>query len=117
MDNRELLELAAHAIGTELDWFEIPEGDQDGIAGWYCIKADTLRLWDPLNNDADAFRLTVDLAIYPTQEGGAAKVFLHRPPAINSWSCEDPYNGDPYAATRRAIVRAAAAIGAANDKP
>lgn len=61
--------------------------------------------WNPLVDDGDALRLAVKLhldvcfgANYVTVRGSAQM------PTVNN-------DNDPYAATRRAIVRAAAAIG------
>jgi hypothetical protein len=66
--------------------------------------------WNPLVDDGDALRLAVNLSIEFQFSAGATwvkwcighnSVHLHH----------EPHNGDPYAATRRAIVRAAAEIG------
>jgi hypothetical protein len=94
MTDRELLELAAKAAG-----------------GGFVIG-----YWNPLTNDGDALRLAVKLGI-----GFWVDSFI----ACCSWYTEgeSPFtegmaqlaeeivNNDPYAATRRAIVRAAAEIG------
>jgi hypothetical protein len=88
--DRELLELAAKAAGIEYD-FICP-------TGVHCGDASTMRdyFWNPLTSDGDALRLAVKLDI------------LWR----DIWDFEPgEYNQDPYAATRRAIVRAAADIG------
>jgi hypothetical protein len=87
----ELLELAAKAAGLSF-WQE--------------------NSWNPLDDDGDALRLAVKLRI---------DVFFHasrveghvaggRIPPVRAIERED-YGDDPYAATRRAIVRAAAEIG------
>lgn len=78
MADRELLEKAAKALGTEL----LLMGSR----------------WNPLEDDGDALRLAVTLGILQTATLHEA---MHNVP---DWS-------DRYAATRRAIVRAAAAIG------
>ena len=64
--------------------------------------------WNPLTDDGDALRLAVKLnflvdssAIQGATDAGDGTTF---------YQCE-LHNGDPYAATRRAIVRAAAEIG------
>jgi hypothetical protein len=110
MTDRELLELAAKAAGIEIDhWRDHPminicEYDR----GEY-------RMWNPLTDDGDAFRLAVKLGIawsddyrYPDGERVA----------VISCAFGDTLYGDsvlmgndPLAATRRAIVRAAAEIG------
>ena len=62
--------------------------------------------WNPLTNDSDALRLAVKLRL----------TIDHKEECVNVWDgCFGtgfiPNEGDPYAATRRAIVRAAAEIG------
>lgn len=78
MTDRELLELAAKAIGIDY-WFG---------------KEGTVE-WNPLTDDGDALRLAVKIEWIPSR---VEVVGLSM-------------NEDPYAATRRAIVRAAAAMG------
>jgi len=96
MTDRELLELAAKAAGIALaDWNDGAEPYSSGIG--FVLPSN--RMWNPLTDDGDALRLAVKLNLL----GG----------------CDDPYqiatasmvDGCPYAATRRAIVRAAAEIG------
>ena len=58
--------------------------------------------WNPLTDDGDAFRLAVRLSL-PVHSGQVYSGVEGFPPEKN--------NGDPFAATRRAIVRAAAEIG------
>lgn len=92
MTDRELLELAAKAAGIEVS-FDRARRD------W---------AWNPLDDDGTALRLAVklDIDIAPGFEtnrfacaiGEAGQILEERRP------CE-------YAATRRAIVRAAAVIG------
>jgi hypothetical protein len=62
--------------------------------------------WNPLNNDGDALRLAVKLRINVTPE------YLFTGPWEDGGKLRDPY-----AATRRAIVRAAAEIGKAMPRP
>lgn len=95
MNDRELLELAAKAADK---------------AGLICIAemkrwcSDIAEFWNPLTDDGDALRLAVtlgfqidinDCGITTVADGDIFE------------NCAD----DPYAATRRAIVRAAAEIG------
>lgn len=91
MTDEELTELATKAFG--IDEYES-------------------QFWgfDPLNEDADAFRLAVKLklAIIPT--GVAVNVS-----EIGGRSSIKITGVDPCAATRRAIVRAAAEIGRNNE--
>lgn len=96
--DRELLELAAKAAGHKLgeDWSCLPEGIF--INGDDRFSGDE---WNPLTDDGDALRLAVKLNLL------YGKVFTRGV----SDNHED--GDDIYAATRRAIVRAAAKIGEA----
>ena len=91
MTDRELLEQAAKSAGINLvyDWGFMSSTDKG------------LRFWNPLTDDGDALRLAVklelDAAWYEKQ------VYVDY--------IVEQYDNDPYAATRRAIVRAAAEIG------
>lgn len=117
--DRELLELAAKAVGYGLpgpdDHDEIGRQELDGLWvkfpwgwGW----------WRPLFSDADALRLAVKLhlcLLFPMQgerfkQCGAGQVGGSLP------ACMEPHDPDPFAATRRAIVRAAAEIARATHK-
>ena len=98
-NDRELLELAAKAAG--IAWWD--SNDTNGL-----IKHNGI-LWNPLTDDGDALRLAVKLELeicFNNQEEGTT-VWC---PAIGDWLPEK-HGDDPYAATRRAIVRAAAEIG------
>ena len=96
MNDKELLTLAAKAAGIEV----ISDAGEKGL--W--IKHKFLA-WNPLTDDADAMRLAVklsiDLLFMPEQE----LVYADGTPE------ECRFSNDPYAATRRAIVRAASEIG------
>lgn len=63
--------------------------------------------WNPLHDDGDALRLAVKLRITPHIDGNLTEA------ESTSGFCIEPHFDDPYAATRRAIVRAAAEIGKA----
>ena len=136
MDDRRLLELAAKAAGLRVEWHE---GSKQTVLlndiGW-------AGFWNPLADDGDALRLAVKLNIsltpYPVYEhpkhSVVAEVKAHAecpnalPPFRYCERCTVPcqrkrpasdvqlYNDDPGAATRRAIVRAAAAIGQAKEQ-
>lgn len=104
MNDRELLELAAKAAGYSKCLFCELSGGQpalyvdDGVVG----------LWAPLTDDGDALRLAVKLNLWLHAEeyGASARC------AGGAWlGCEAHLHGGIEAATRRAIVRAAAAIG------
>jgi hypothetical protein len=70
-------------------------------------------VWNPLVSDGQALRLAVKLelrlATHCNQEQAYAQSIHHPGVSLEDW------NGDPYAATRRAIVRAAAAIADAGE--
>ena len=99
MTDRELLELAAKAAGIldELEWFEESYGN--------CWVLGS-REWNPLTDDGDALRLAVKLEM-DLSLGLNGCVVLPDP----NIRLEELSSEDPYAATRRAIVRAAAEIG------
>ena len=98
MTDRELLELAAKAAGVEH-----PGGEHcvNGPALWDCNR---LKWWRPLTDDGDALRLAVQLG-FVVEPGKCWH--SHYGPVFG----EDVLMG-VMAATRRAIVRAAAQIGA-----
>lgn len=118
--DRELLELAAKAAGYEID----PVGNE----GWtlddayLCIvnpEADESDLWNPLADDGDALRLAVVLgeryacAVFgifnraATPHASASVVHRYG----REIYVEQDVAEDAQAATRRVIVRVAAAIG------
>ena len=97
MDDRELLELAAKAAGIEVKWCEATE------AFWTTDGYDS---FVPLTYDADALRLAVTLLLEIDMSHGCIAV-RHS----SGIKVLEAFNQDPYAATRRAIVRVAAEIG------
>jgi hypothetical protein len=116
MTDRELLEKAAKAAGIELRPIAIKpaSGEGDGFIGYMTDAAVWPRGWfDPLTDDGDALRLAVKLGLL---------VYIFHDPAMSCIRLPGEHIGgkydevvhheqDPYAATRRAIVRAAAQIG------
>lgn len=106
--DRELLELAARAVGLSLRWVgdasTVPyspeeSAERGGVDGY---------MWNPLTDDGDAFRLAVKLQIHATYfprlgYATAATCGL----SVDEYAAES----DAVPATSRAIVRAAAAIG------
>jgi len=98
--DRELLELAARAAGHNVRWLY---GATDIF-----ISIDGKTRFDPLTDDGDALRLAVKLSLDLNINGDHCDVFSSE----GFYNCRDD---DPYAATRRAIVRAAAAIGEAME--
>ena len=100
MNDRELLELAAKAAGI----------DANGA-----MRADWLNghstYWNPLKDDGDALRLAVKLNLRVMPQEKCVYVESNPDSVLGFASVSEmEMNGDdPYAATRRAIVLAAAA--------
>jgi hypothetical protein len=103
MTDRELLEDAAKAAGKE------HYGEYNAHAG---LKT-TGGWWNPLADDGDAFRLMVKADIDLVQFGDFARADYMI--GTGYFSVNELYGTDPLAATRRAIVRAAAEIGRSKD--
>ena len=106
MTDRELLELAAKAAGTE----GVISVDHKFI--W--TKNATER-WNPLQDDGDALRLAVKLNLVVHPQEKCCYVYLSPESLLgfSGVSALEMNKGDPYAVTRRAIVSAAAEIGRA----
>jgi hypothetical protein len=111
MTDRELLEAAAKAAG-----YKVGSGTVYGVQGFHMkdgLLCPNDLYWNPLTDDGDALRLAVKLKMeVQTNEASAS---------VQTWQSDigetnevieyfDPPQGS-YAATRRAIVRAAAEIG------
>lgn len=109
MNDKELLELAAKAAGVS----GIYRGDTVHIAGIYQYPND--KFWNPLTDDGDALRLAVKLKLRIQWDGREAQVFEENYDSASPiCACEVEHDSQTYdAATRRAIVRAAAEIGEA----
>ena len=111
MDDKELLEQAAKATGEPYKYWDGKSVHWPN-EGFYIIDASntpTGRAWNPLTDDGDALRLAVKLAMrlgLPDERS----VYVE---AIGNCQILERVSSDPYAATRRAIVRAAAEIGKA----
>ena len=104
--DRELLELAAKAVGYQ------PEMVRPELGGTLIDFGDRRVWWNPLIDDGDALRLAVALQLgisIPPVVDGCIDVVTFYGPIISI--VEYPQNDDRNAATRRAIVRAAAEIG------
>jgi hypothetical protein len=106
MTDRELLEAAAKAAGIEI-WFS--DNDTPWVGGDKYV-------WNPLTDDGDALRLAVKLGFTVGPHLGAT--YAGVAPCPDDFEdgkfpirIAQMHNDDPYAATRRAIVRAAAEIG------
>ena len=72
------------------------------------VDLEDMRYWNPLENDGDALRLAVKCKIKPDSCHGYTSAMWYAP---YNKEMREKHNGNPYAATRRAIVRAAAEIG------
>ena len=104
MTDRELLELAAKAASIEITWensHPFPERLEyfRGLPNYFP--------WNPLTDDGDALRLTVKLSLTVYQWADEVCA-CNEKGTVNEVVARI---GDHYAATRRAIVRAAAEIG------
>ena len=104
MTDKDLLDLAAKAVGIPEHLFISDKSDSDGY-----------RLWNPLTDDGDALRLAVKLKIDVCSE------YWNDDESVQAQNdngdiCVEQKGLDPYAATRRAIVRAAAEIESAYDR-
>lgn len=106
--DKTLLELAAKAAGIEVRYQPmshrfLTEKQLSQSDGYY------FAYWDPLTDDGDALRLAVKFKFtiehWSVTSDGCDRV------SAKIGQAPELYNNDPYAATRRAIVRAAAAIG------
>lgn len=118
MNDRELLEMAAKAAGIEIlrarlenpicaDMLLVERTDDGHAIGW-----------NPLTDDGDALRLAVKLRIHLEFAGrtsGNADRVQASPRGNGHRAWIEMFEGDDAAATRRAIVRAAAEIGRAES--
>lgn len=112
--DRELLERSARAAGIVGSWekdkafiqdryyFNVPYDNQNMLSGFR---------WNPLTDDGDALRLAVRLDLNVFQTAGSA----YAVPSDDSGEFEEQVRyidagNDACAATRRAIVRCAAAM-------
>lgn len=102
--DRELLERAAKAAGIDGRWDEFRCAFRVFMDGGIFLGDE----WNPLTDDGDALRLAVKLRMDVNQFQEAVRADYN---IDGEWdSATEMHNGDPYAATRRAIVRAAAAM-------
>lgn len=107
MSDRELLELAARAARYEIkdDYLDDDRLRITHDAGlrW--------QLWNPLTNNGDAFMLMVQLKLRVTPASDTTIGLVDTSDGKTSLADHCLFDGDPFIATRRAIVRAAAEIG------
>ena len=105
MTDREMLELAAKAAGVDACWPRSLEEWQKDITEPYVDN----KPWNPLTDDGDALRLAVKLDIYLRFEWYPSKQIVTA--CGDGFWIEEIVSDSKEAATRRAIVRAAAEIG------
>ena len=112
--DRELLELAAKAASIEGKYGYAPDdyyynGNVEGI----CTELPDGRsyVWNPLSDDGDAMRLAVKLQMRITNEYDKVVTAEFYFGEAEYYRAHEFVDGDPFASTRRAIVRAAAEIG------
>jgi hypothetical protein len=110
MNDKQLLELAAKAAGIRLEW----DGDPKYWTPMY-YEGKTYHTWNPLTDDGDALRLAVmlELEVCTTNVRDTVTNEVYGAALVigPDTDCFEKHKYDPYAATRRAIVRAAAEIG------
>ena len=106
--DKELLQDAAKAAGIKLvfDPDGLPRDCTDMAPAMNIFSAE---LWNPIDNDGDALRLAVKLKIDLWFENDQGRDMVVAQ-TLTSLEAED-IKDDPYAATRRVIVMAAAEIG------
>lgn len=110
MSDRELLELAAKAAGLEFMWMP--------ISGMNVVSGPKSGLWNPLTDGGLALDLAISLgiAVFPPDSNEDDFAVASIPDGligddVETWIQVPMKDGDKHAATRRAIVRAAAEIG------
>lgn len=121
MSDRELLKRAAKAAGVSTKIVK-PFADYDDRLGFYTMNMDGSRVtgqWNPLADDGDALRLAVKLRLnidfgthesIPYVSASRHGIEMVRAPVCATESSYEQKISDWDAATRRAIVRAAAEI-------
>lgn len=111
MNDRELLEMAAIAAGVRHIEYD---NDYDGRHGLQLCDAVGRHMgsWNPLNDDGDALRLAVllQLDVHTFTIRGDTLVTGCNRNGVPLCILSEPHGVDKYAATRRAIVRAAAEL-------
>ena len=105
-EDRELLEMAAKAVGINLEW----DGHPDKWQPMY-YEGKTYNSFEPLTNNGGAFLLAVNLRIDLTFYNGFQEIHAESSRSDGLNPSDEKFGDDVCAATRRAIVRAAAEIG------
>lgn len=106
MDDKELLEKAAKAVGLDgyiHEWINGPE---------FIIHGENPATWNPLTDDGDALRLAVKIGLEVfTRQGMSGDITtVAVPQEMDIESIHERHKGDAMKATRLAITRAAAAM-------
>ena len=110
MSDRELLELAAKAAGIDYKHDNWDWKHEDHCAFWdYDDLCTCGARWNPRDDDGDALRLAVKLGLTVAQLITSREVYVFN--HEETVEVYEDYGTDPDAATRQAIVRAAAEIG------
>ena len=105
MTDRELLEMSAKAAGVDVaGWNDGREPYSSGLG----LILESNVIWNPLISNGDALALTIKLNLMVDCMKDRADVIGHNGSVVRHIVS---HGADPYAATRRAIVRAAAEIG------
>lgn len=113
MTDREMLELAAKAAAygpshyEDGSWLEV----RYGYTAALFFKSGHDDYWNALESSIDAFRLAVDLGLLVGAHDDESWAQWYIKPDGGWITIKEAHGEDPYAATRRAIVRAAAEIG------
>ena len=115
MTDRELLEAAARAAGMDVQWRHWPSTSK----GCFYLPTDLsseadgliYKPWNPLTDDGDALRLAVKLRLNLNFEEWDGAEYACAVPHKSHQGYDEVIDDDPCAATRRAIVRAAASMG------
>ena len=108
MTDKELLEKAAKAAGYLLE-----DDDDEGFSWVVWDENNNPTDWNPLTDDGDALRLAVKLKMDIVHDFDRVMAVYGDGDATltTEYFYDLPTPTDQYAATRRAIVRAAAEIG------
>jgi len=109
--DRELLELAARAIGA----VRVEDVEGENWVNLHFADGSTIFHWNSLVHGDDAFNLMVDLdlEVIPSGAwvGGGSSELAALVQSGDGIEEVEVHAGDPRAATRRAVTRAAAEIG------
>jgi hypothetical protein len=111
MTDKELLELAAKAadIVVVRSRLDDPMNQDFLVENSHRNEHQASGPWNPLTDDGDALRLAVKLRIGLGDRETTITAFHRQDMSSGGLYVEEV--GDPYAATRRAVTRAAAEIG------